>query len=70
MSVGQLSERPDEALACIAQRPNRHATGRIVARHRQGNSVVNWVTATSAEVCDLACGRPMVQCSNREGQTG
>ncbi len=55
-SVGQLAELSGVPLASVSQHLNRLASGGIVARRRDGTSVIYWVSdPTVVELCDLVC---------------
>jgi DNA-binding transcriptional ArsR family regulator len=55
-SVGQLAELSGVPLASVSQHLNRLAGGGIVARRREGTSVIYRVSdPTVVELCELVC---------------
>jgi ArsR family transcriptional regulator len=55
-SVGQLAELSGVPLASVSQHLNRLADGGIVARRRQGTSMIYQVRdPTVVELCELVC---------------
>lgn len=62
ISVGQLASLTGIPVASVSQHLNRLAVGRIVARRREGTSVLYRVADETVEaLCDLVCSSVRVE---------